>query len=494
MRSLFHRVEKPQYLSTTPPTETETVEVPQEATAPVEITASISTKDKTVRQQRVKKILTPQERLAKKRRLALTTIAVSLMFGGRWYAANQQPTYPVGEGVYAPNTAPKWGEMKQPNAATFYMAASDALDLDAINKSVSGVKYGIGKLMDEPLAVQKPAVTLAQPAFALLRQGMKYPYVADYQTNYFKVNPVQTKGLERPVPNFIILREMSRLLAADASVHAAEGNHAAAIGSSLDAVRLGIDQSKGHSLIDGMIGVLIQGIGAKEGMKHVASLSAAEARAAATRLESDLAGERSLAHIITAERDAMSYETLQTLFQANSRQGFSASTDLENVVAGNFGRFALSAATLFYTKQGLVNSFAEQYDKILANVKQPYYQAVHAPKVMPSSNPIVRQWVVEDFSRAFWQTTAKATWNRMLLTQLAVQAYRGEHNGSLPSSLAVLTTGMNPYLTVAPTDPFSQSGSDLLRYNPQTGKVYSVGQNGIDDGNSGDDNVDLHKN
>lgn len=488
MRSLFHRVEKPQYLSTTPPTKTETtetVEVPHEATTPVETTASISTKDKTVRQQRVKKILTPQERRVKERRLALTTIAVSLLVGGRWYVANQQPTYPVGEGVYAPNTAPKWGKMKQPNAATFYMAASDALDLDAINKSVSGSHDGIFDLMDEPLAVQKPAVTLAQPAFALLRQGMKYPYVADYQTNFFKVNLVQTKGLERPVANFIVMRDMARLLATDAAVHAAEGNHAAAMESSLDTVRLGIDQAQGHSLIDGMIGVLIQGIGAKQGIKYVANLSSEEARVAVTRLETMLATESTFPQIMTKERD-MIYETMQNMF-ARGNTG-----NLEEFAQGTGGRLAYGAVLLYYTKQGLVNDFASYNDRVLAHIKQPYQQAKQIAQVAPSANPLVRM-VSPDYKRALMQTTAKGAWNRVLLTQLAVQAYRGEHNGVLPSSLEVLTTGTNPYLTVAPTDPFSQSGSDLLRYNPQTGNVYSVGENGIDDGNSGDDNAELYK-
>ncbi len=492
MRSLFHRAEDPHYVSA-PPSAAETVT----DTAASHETAgkaehAVVSREHTARQARARKIVTPQERLVRKRRVAAATLALSLLVGGRWIVANQEPTYPKGEGVYATNTAPQWGQMKQPNAATFYMAATDALNYETVFGNSGGYRGGSSRLlMDEPASVQKPYVERAQPSLNLLRQGMQYPYVADFQTNHFKTNPSEAKGLSRPVVNFIAQREMARLLAAEANVRASEGNHAGAIESSLDAIRLGVDQSQGHSLVDGMIGVLIQGIGAKEGIKHVANLSPQEARAAATRLQTTLANESWFARILTAERDVM-YEVLQSLYSGAEQGGLSTLGigNPEQALSGIGTRLVYGAGLLYFTKQGLVDDVATYNDRVLARVKLPYYQARQLPPVAESSNPLVRI-ASPGYERAFRQATVKAAWNRVLLAQLAVQAYRGDHGGTLPASLAVLTQGTAPYLTALPTDPFSPTAADPLRYDPRSGNVYSVGDNGTDDGNAGDDNAEL---
>jgi hypothetical protein len=88
------------------------------------------------------------------------------------------------------------------------------------------------------------------------------------------------------------------------------------------------------------------------------------------------------------------------------------------------------------------------------------------------------------FTRSFALSAAR---KRILLARLAVQAYRLEHDGSAPYSLAALTDGAAPYLTAVPTDPFSPTGAEPLRY--ANGNVYSVGENGMDDGGIGDDGL-----
>ncbi|MBC8140857.1 MAG: hypothetical protein H7Y38_05390, partial [Armatimonadetes bacterium] len=65
----------------------------------------------------------------------------------------------------------------------------------------------------------------------------------------------------------------------------------------------------------------------------------------------------------------------------------------------------------------------------------------------------------------------------------------GEHKGGAPATLAELTTGANPYLQTVPTDLLSPSGAEPLRYNARTGTVYSVGENGKDEGATGDDDL-----
>lgn len=493
MRSLFQPAEKSQYVPVAPPAEAPVETLQESPTEASDTRVKVAITGQSAKQKRVKKSLTPQEQLVRRRRNALIMLTASIVIGGRWFAANLAPTYPTGKGVYPPNAAPKWGKMKQPNAATFYMAAADAFDLEAINGSVRGIKFGTSDWMDQPIAVQKPAVAIAQPAFALLRQGMKYPYVEDYQTNYFKSTPITAKGIARPVANFIVQREMTRLLAAEANVRASEGNQVGAIESSLDAVRLGVDQAKGHSLIDGMIGVLMQNIGAKEALKHVAGLNAEEARASAGRLENILTTEPTLAQVMTRERD-MVYETIRDVYNKGSISEFDA---LESGLSETYlkragNRIAYGAVLMYYTKQGLVNDYASYMDTILARLKMPYYQAKQLPSLAEPSNPFV-QIAVPNYTRAFQTATRTSAMNRILLGRLAVQAYQREHRGRLPISLSELSTEGNTYLSAIPTDPFSLSGKEALRYDPRTGKVYSVGENGIDDGNTGDDALEVDK-
>ncbi|MBC8143045.1 MAG: hypothetical protein H7Y38_16595, partial [Armatimonadetes bacterium] len=434
MRSLFRsREEVPAPVTNYLPPVAEEVSDAQ-TVAPVESSETVAaqTVAPIVKRKHQKRERTVAEQILRRRRIALGTLCASLALGGRWFVAHQTPTYPVGEGVYQTSIAPKWGQMKQPNAATFYMAATDALDLNAINQSVRGVKHGTAFLMDAPITVQKAPVALAQPALNLLRQGMQYPYLPNGQTNFVKSDPNTGRGLNRPVVNFIALREMARLLAADASVRASEGNTVGAMESSLDAVRLGVDAAQGHTLTDGMIGVLLQGIGTTEAMKHIAGLSAAEARAATTRLQSIMERERTAAQIFTAERDSV-YEIFQTTFSAGNAQSISG----EFGVSSAASLAAYNTVLMFYTKQGLVNDYAAHTDAVLRRVKLPYQQAKQLPKIAESKNPVVAM-LAPNYERAFTSITQKRTRNRVLLAQLAVQAYKGEHKGVAPATLAEL--------------------------------------------------------
>ncbi len=445
----------------------------------------------SAKRQHARRGLTPRERIVRARRLAYVTLAVSLAAGGRWFVANQEPTYPAGQGVYPSNAVPKWGTLKQPNAATFYMAAGDALDLEAVNKALDA-DYNTLTLKDAPASVQKAPLAVAQPAFALLRQGMNYPFCPEHQTNYYSSNPFKGQGLSRPVPNFIVLREMSRLLAADASYRGHQGDYVGAMESSLDTVRLGVDTGQGHMIIDGMIGVLIQGIGAKEGMKHVADLSASDARAGAKRLETVLTNQVGFSQMMTYERD-MQYEIVKELYHERSFAGmsdfaFGSLTEPTRKVADEL---AYDGSMMWFTKQGIVNDLASQFDIIIGRGKIPYQSAKKLGEVKPSANPLVHM-IAPDTTRALRHFVVKTTWNHVLLGRLAVQAYKGEHGGASPASLAVLTGGTNPYLKSVPTDPFSVSGSDPLRYNAPTGDVHSVSENGTDDHGTGDDDVELH--
>lgn len=434
-----------------------------------------------------KRVPTPQQRFVRRRRLAILTIIASLGIACRWHVANLEPTYPDGEGVYQESIVTEGHETKQPNAAMFYMAAADAFHVDV----PEGLVNGTHGLRLEPLSVQKPVVEQAQPAFALLRQGMKYPYRADRSDNYFVHQP--TVGDVLKTHNYAPVREMARMLVVESRVKAASGDTSGALQSSLDAVRLGTDYGQGDSLLEGLLGILLQMTGVFEGIRHVDGLSASESRAGAERLEQMLKQERTFAQIMTAERDTMSYDMLDEVFRTGKLQGLNSATSQMCDFQGTQWKFAFGAMVFAYTKQGLVNDFAQQHDRILRRTKMPYQLAKRLEPVQPSSNPLVRYWVDYDFKRAFRHTVRQSSYNRVLLTQLAIQAYREEHAGIPPTSLSELATGRNPYISAVPNDPYSMTGDFPLGYDPIKGKAYSVGENGIDDGNTGDDNSNLYE-
>ena len=70
------------------------------------------------------------------------------------------------------------------------------------------------------------------------------------------------------------------------------------------------------------------------------------------------------------------------------------------------------------------------------------------------------------------------TLNALLLTTLALQAYRMEH-GAFPTTLTALVPA---YLPEIPDDPFARAGSLHYRLYGQKYLLYSIGPDGKDDG------------
>jgi len=238
------------------------------------------------------------------------------------------------------------------------------------------------------------------------------------------------------------------------------------------------------------MGVLCRLIGVQEGMRHVHGLSAADARAGAKRLEAILSQQSSFAEIVTAERDTV-WEGIKIRFQQESIEPVSW-TDRPKL-SGFPASLAYRGAILFCSKQGIIDDYSRYTDTLIAHAQLPYQRAKQQPVAVPH-NLFLRllspDIIVEGPRmpvRAFGQYTSVSAKNRVLLARLAIQAYRQEHGGTAPASLERLIEGANPYLRSVPIDPYSMDGATPLHYNPANGDVYSVGENGVDDGDRGDD-------
>jgi len=400
-------------------------------------------------------------RWGRRRKIAAVTLALSGGLALRWYVANLPPVLPQ-----AQTDMPR---VSAPNAAHFYAAAADALN-------------GLILQEETPLGEQAFAVQDNLTALALLRQGMRYPYQGD-RTNWMQNLP--TEGLSASYRDVSRQRSLTRLLLADARLMAVRGDTGGALNASLDALRFAQDIAHGRTAIEGMMGALCQSEASKEALSYIDGVSAEEARLAVRRLNDILLTEPTLTDATEAQKQG-GLAALGDLFAA-AHPTLPVPPDVASVPRG----LAWDMTILRYGKRGITANYSAYMDEATRRAAQPYQEAmalgpIHGKAVDPISRTMTTWFESErlSFTRSF---TLSAARKRVLLARLAVQAYRLEHGGSAPSSLRDLTNGSAPYLSAVPTDPFSPTGTEPLRY--ADGNVYSVGENGMDDGGIGDDGL-----
>ncbi len=158
--------------------------------------------------------------------------------------------------------------MPSPNAYDFYVRAGNAV----VGGNVISPSAPHQPLL--PTSAQAAVVQQNAPAIALLHQGFQYP---------FHGPPVRSfSSLMIPYQR---LRGLARLLGLQARVNAARGEWGGAMTADIDCLRMGEDTARGSNLIGMLVGTALQSIGRRHAWEHVDHLSAAQARAAARRLE-----------------------------------------------------------------------------------------------------------------------------------------------------------------------------------------------------------------
>jgi hypothetical protein len=422
----------------------------------------------------VSQTATQKRRATRRQKTALVTLLVASAVGARWLVANAPTTTNYQPRVEPFAAAPK--TLTAPNARHFYAAAADT-----VSESLEDFSHE-----DIPLAEKRAAVATAAPALDLLQQGTRYDYYAGATNFYVARQPLHT--LDSPVPNYVRVRMLARLLAARSGVLAADGRHAAAVQAALDVARYGQHIGRGGSLIDGMIGILVEKIGVNEARERVANLSAAEARVALAALNRRATEQRNFGQIMEAERRTV-MDGVSDVFSGDAT-GFAAHMDLGlNLGSSPLGRLAwnagYAASVFWYGKQGLSDAANAYLDEQVRRGTLPYQEARNLSITNLPPVPYVFKNAMSSTKRARWSHTESIALRNVLRAELAVRAYRLEHGGKLPATLAELTVGPFPYLEEVPTDPFSRDGAQPLLY--RDGKPYSVGDNGRDEGSEGDD-------
>jgi type II secretory pathway pseudopilin PulG len=355
--------------------------------------------------------------------------------------------------------------MPTPNARDYYIAASNAV-LDERKIEVARIPgNAAGRPSDSPtppsLADKEKLVAENAGAVQLLHQGFQYPY-----------QEPPSRSFNTAFPHYQKIRALARFLSLQAQVEVEKGDAGGATGASLDAIQMGETMPRGGPLIGMLVGAACQAIGRKQAWQAAGHLDAAQARAAARRLEIIRAGHVPFADTMQEEE----WCTQAGLLEKMRQRGW----------PGNIGTFTGDASNILPTqmllircrlsgKRNIMSNYTRYMDQATANARQPYTAHPAAPDV--PEGPI-NQFLLPVFNQARLREVDASTQNALLLVTLALRAYRLDH-GAYPPTLAALAPR---YLHAVPTDPFALSGP--LRYK-RTGTsyvLYSVGPDGKDDG------------
>jgi hypothetical protein len=111
-------------------------------------------------------------------------------------------------------------------------------------------------------------------ALRILREGFSYEYLLtspSFDEDSIKYNAN--------------LRALARILIVEGDAHVAQGDAKSAANSFLDAMRLGVDVTRGAPLVGALVGGAIESIGKRSLWEMIDQMDAATARQAARRLE-----------------------------------------------------------------------------------------------------------------------------------------------------------------------------------------------------------------
>ncbi len=391
---------------------------------------------------------------------ALTVFAVAGFLV--WQNANAQPAVQIPPPPPLPN----------PNGYDFYVRAANLAQ--TTNISQDGPKFVVQQL-GRPATRAEEDAELANNALALktLRDGFAFP-------SRQKAN----RSFTGPFPELAKLRMLARLLAFEARVKSARGDHAGAAKSSLDALRLGEDLPRGGELIAELVGIAISAIGRRPLWTEADHLSASEARAAARRLEAI----RTL-HVPYADTLAEEKWGMQASLSDEFRKKSTAQVVREQT--GGFGANAaggggmrewlqtarLQARLLLTSKRRILQDNAAYMDALIARARRPYARRGPLP---PMPNDPINDAVLPVFSAASLHDLNHETANALLTTVLGLRAYQAEH-GRCPARLDELVSG--GYLSRVPDDPCAPFSPVRYRLLPGSKNyvLYSVGADGKDD-------------
>ncbi len=335
-------------------------------------------------------------------------------------------------------------------------------------------------------AEKQALLNSGRDALAKLREGLKYPYMDVYPRRWDVMFSYYGE-----------FRTLARLLRLEAELKAAKGDWRGAMQSSLDAIQVGMDMGHGSTLIGRLTGIACEAIGQQEAWKIVEHLDAKQAKEAIARLQAIRAYHAPFAETMQEEGWFMQEALAYAMRSPGWRPSF------VNLTGNDSKEFAI--AMMGWSNRVILKDITQVIEENVRRARLRYAQSSKLPEIKLPLDPIV-QMLSPVFAQAQYKDVyASETQSALLVTALALRAYRQEHGSKLPERLEQLTPR---YLAQVPADPFASDNgtlcyhttpillkaqqpiitmlpgvnTDLPTLTPYT--LYSVGPDGRDDGGS----------
>jgi type II secretory pathway pseudopilin PulG len=354
-----------------------------------------------------------------------------------------------------------------PNGFDSLVQASNALQEDK----------AIGEAMStRPIVGQKVYTQAEKEALVAKNAEPLKQLRATFAQEYW--NP-PSRSFNTLFPYYAKFRGMARLLVLESRVYASRGDWGRALQCDLDAIRLGLTVPRGAPLIGDLVGIACEAIGRRGAWEAVDKLTAAEAKAAARDLELLLEKRLPFADTLQEEKWGVQGALMEVFRNPNWRTSsdFLGLGDAEEdgmVWKERLSNIPATAHLHLYSNAAIMKNFTGYMDAQIARARQPYAIRSAPPPIPPD---LVNQILAPVFSQADNKALVAETQSALLLTALALRAYRAEH-GHYPAKLDALVPAI---LSKLPADPFGTQG---FRYQHQGNKylLYSVGPDKQDDG------------
>ena len=395
-----------------------------------------------------------------------------------------------------PNVAVPTAAPLADNAFGYYKAAGDAVvDDSKISEAISsqlspppgttrplpkpsgpGVRPGFGgrpgyggppAAGDHFYSLIEKTALVAENAGAveILHAGFRYPY-----------QEPPARSFRATFPQYAKMRALARLLSLRAQVQSARGDWNGAIGSDLDSIQMGEEMPHGGPMIGMLVGAACQAIGRRPAWSAVDHLDAAQAKAAARRLEGIRADHVPFADTLQEEEWEGQASLLEMMRQRDWPGNLMAiSTPGDDGESTTWQQRGLMIRVRLTGKRAILSNYTRYLDQAVVNARQPY--AAHVADPLMPTDPL-SQIMLPVYDKVRAREVCEDAQNALLVMVLALRAYRLEH-GTYPATLSALAP---TYFKAVPADPFALSG--LLRYKRSTSGylLYSIGPDGKDDG------------
>ena len=359
-------------------------------------------------------------------------------------------------------------KIPSPNAYDYYLLAEQKLRKAANKATYNGKHFepvwGAPQIARVPLAEKELTIAVTGESLQLLHDGFKYSYQA----------PLKRSFSSNFVDHLVAYRNLANYLDFRASMLATHHDWYGAVDSSLDAIRLGMDPPKEGRQVSSLLGIAIQNIGRFNIWQPIGHLTGVEARAATLRAEQIMQRQTSLLDSTQGEKNFVHAALLEIFQQPDWRKELGA-----NSLPSSVNELSIDIQLLTMSKKRIISDYDRYSDFIIAQAKKPYPLRKH---ISPSAgmayflNP-TNDDIAIPMCNLESKFVVNEVENALLLTALALQAYKAEH-GAYPLSLTNLTLN---YLKALPVDPFAVSGPLHYRRTADKYLLYSIGPDGKDD-------------